>query len=323
MRETQQVTVIVPAHHSGMRLDVALSALIPALSRRDAQKLCAEGQVRLQGRRASKSALVSAGNELIVTFGPSRVASPIAAILAVRLATQHWVIVAKPALVPTAPKNSAERNTLANALVYAYPEMANVGYRALEPGLLHRLDNGTSGLLVAARTQAAFEHARDALKRSEWSKSYFAIVKGGKLPGSGVVSGELVPDPEQPKRVKAKGTVELLQANSFRADNQRLSPFQTGFETVAESEDLSLLRIFVGPAFRHQIRAHFAAVGCPLLNDEIYGAARDPRLEPGRHALHAARVAWVGEPPFEGFDVTEPLAADLSALFERPSSTGV
>jgi 23S rRNA pseudouridine1911/1915/1917 synthase len=306
----------------GDRLDVALSKLFTELSRRDAQRLCAEGRVLVSGRPAKKSDLPRFGAPITIELAHVRVAVPQAGPLTLRLVTDHWVVVAKPPLQPTAPKHSAETGTLANALVAAFPEMATIGHRALEPGLLHRLDNGTSGLIVAARSQVAFEHATIALKQSRWHKSYLAVVRGEHLPDQGRIEGELEPWPGQPQKVRPKSTITLIATTIAPSDNEPLGPAVTRFETLASRGALRQVRVVVGPAFRHQIRAHFAAVGAVLLNDEIYGAPREPLLAQGRHALHAARVAWEGEPPFEGFDVTEPLERDLMTFFNSEDVCG-
>jgi 23S rRNA pseudouridine1911/1915/1917 synthase len=192
--------------------------------------------------------------------------------------------------------------------------MAEVGHRLLEPGLLQRLDNGTSGLLVAARTKEAFEQATGALKHTLWRKSYLALIDGAKLPERGLIRGELEPWPSHPERVRVKTEHTLLQLSAHDAFPAPSGSMET---LVATRGSLQQVRVFVGPAFRHQIRAHFATIGAALVNDEVYGAPRETRLAKGRHALHAANVAWDGAPPLEGFDVTEPLERDLADLFDN------
>ncbi|MGC4068085.1 MAG: RluA family pseudouridine synthase [Polyangiaceae bacterium] len=308
---------IVPTTLDGVRLDVALTRLFPSLSRRQAQLLCESGQVEVGSRRSKKSDLARAGELVILTPSTPKIAAPIPGPLDLRLVTDHWVVVAKPAAVHTAPRDGIEGGTIANALAAAFPEMRSIGHHPLEPGLLHRLDTGTSGLLVAARSQQAFELGTRALKQSLWTKTYFAVVARGRLPSSGELTGALVSDPKHPKRVRLDGDFQLTELPSESERQFPLGPFVTRFTTVRESEDTSLLEVTVGPAFRHQIRAHCAAAGAPLLNDVVYGAPADARLSSSRHALHAARVAWVGESFLTGFDVIEPLPLDLSGLFER------
>jgi 23S rRNA pseudouridine1911/1915/1917 synthase len=301
----------------GERLDVALTRLFPSISRREAQRLCELGQVQVGHRRGKKSDIARTGEVVTLTPSLPKVAAPIPGPLELRFVTDHWVVVAKPAMVHTAPRDGTEGGTIANALVAAFPEMSAIGHHPLEPGLLHRLDTGTSGLLVAARSLQAFELGTRALKQSLWTKTYYAVVPKGPLPHSGELTGQLVSDPKHPKRVSLDGDFFLTETPSAAPRTQHLGPFVTHFVTVQEQADLSLLEVTVGPAFRHQIRAHLAAAGAPLLNDRVYGASADPRLAAGRHALHAARVAWAGGSFLGGFDVIEPLPLDLSGLFER------
>lgn len=307
----------VSAALSGERLDRALVQLVLGLSRRDAQRLCAENRVLLRGRPAKKSDPIREGDTLAVDRGPTRVAIAAPLPLAIRMLTQHWVVVAKPALMPTAPRHSEETGTIANGLLCAFPEMQAVGHRALEPGLLHRLDNGTTGLLVAARSARAFERATLALKQSRWQKDYFALTGTTDLPDFGRITGRLEPHPGRTECVRPTSPVELSALHHCEHEGTPLGPFVTTFELVTRAGPIALVKVRVGPAFRHQIRAHLAAIGAPLVNDPIYGAPSDPRLLPGRHALHAARVAWAGEPDLPGFSVDEPLPEDLLALLRE------
>jgi 23S rRNA pseudouridine1911/1915/1917 synthase len=329
------IELVVDVANAGQRADRAIAALCPELSRRRVQQLCEAGRVRSGKRLIHKSALVNLGERITLTLGPPRRAAPeVGAALDVRAENEHWVIVSKPALVPTAPRDATELGTLANALVAAYPEMAELGHDPLEPGLLHRLDNGTSGLLVAARSRAAFEAARAALSHGEWQKSYLAVVSDASLPFAGSIRGELAADPRHRSRVKLVGPIDVQSATPAHAADRTPTPSVATADPHSENESdrlrhvattqfavlyvegpLSLVKVSVGAAFRHQIRVHFAAAGWPLLNDELYGAARDARLPSLRHALHAARVAWAGTRDLPGFDVSVPLPVDLAELF--------
>lgn len=282
------------------------------------------GHVLVARRPLKKSALLQLGDRITVLVEAPPKASPNSQTrLMVRLESSHWVIVSKPAGQPTAPRNTSELDALANALVAAYPEMANVGHHALEPGLLHRLDNGTSGLLVAARRADAFEAASEALKQGGWTKHYLALVHGSDLPPAGTIVGHLQADRRRPRRViPTRGVAvtplpaESIWNSDLEASNRRApaAPHRTRFLVLRTLGNVAFVEVAVGAAFRHQIRAHFSAAGWPLLNDEVYAAGAESGLPPGRHALHAARVAWSGGGAFPGFDVEEPLPDDLAEL---------
>ncbi|HMA96783.1 MAG TPA: RluA family pseudouridine synthase [Polyangiaceae bacterium] len=330
-RQPNQLVVLITQEHAGKRADRALSDMSGSLSRRTMQNLCERGRVTCRGRVVGKAELVRGGDEFLILLDPERRAvEDFELELAVRYESRDWVVVSKPALQPTAPTNGLELNTLANALVARYPELAHVGHHPLEPGLLHRLDNGTSGLVVAARSRTAFDAATRALKRGLWTKSYLALVQATQLPRSGTIVGKLRADRRHRRRVELAERLELIPESPWQgptrgrqgcaalehdgsADSSRHT---TRFRVVSEFEETTYVEVTVGAAFRHQIRAHFAFAGWPLVNDELYGARRDLHLEHLRHALHAARVAWPGCDDVEGFDVCEPLSEDLARLLD-------
>lgn len=308
-----------------MRLDRALAEITQTLSRRTVQSLCERGRITCRGRTVHKSDLVQAGQEFLIQLDAERRAAAASELeLAVRYESESWIVACKPALQPTAPTHGLESNTFANALLARYPELAKIGHHALEPGLLHRLDNGTSGLIVAARTRFAFEAATRALKRGLWTKRYLALVEGSQLPSAGTLVGQLRADRRHRKRVALAEALELRGASAEfdvgaawpKDDRNPSLRHTTHFRVLHELGEVTYVEVTVGTAFRHQIRAHFAAAGWPLVNDEVYGARREPRLELTRHALHAARVAWPGCDGLEGFDVCEPVPDDLASLLD-------
>src|SRR5579863_3143095 len=159
----------VPDELAGARVDKAALKLVTGLSRAQVKRAIADGSIRVQSRYRAKGAVVVAGEVLSIATDAevgadgSAVPSPDAP-LVVAFESPAIVIVDKPAGQPTAPLRAGEVGTLANALVGRYPEMAGVGHGPREPGLLHRLDTGTSGLVMAARSKEAFDALSAALK---------------------------------------------------------------------------------------------------------------------------------------------------------------
>src|SRR5262249_2266485 len=147
-----------------------------------------------------------AGDEITVVLpaatGPEAVPEPDAP-LVIRFETEQIVVAEKPAGQPTAPLEPGERGTLANALGGKYPEMAGIGYASREPGLVHRLDTDTSGLVLAARSEAAFSTLSHALKEHRIEKSYWLLCESERLADSGTVEIPLAPHPKDKKRVYA------------------------------------------------------------------------------------------------------------------------
>jgi 23S rRNA pseudouridine1911/1915/1917 synthase len=218
------------------------------------------------------------------------------------------VIVAdKPGGQPTAPIRAGETGTLANALVGHHPELAGIGHSPREPGLVHRLDTDTSGVVVAARTAEAFETLKEALKDHRLEKSYLAVCASEGLPDEGTIEFPIANHPKDQRRV-----YPCIHPRDVMRYEPR--PASTSYRVERRVGPWALVRVEVARALRHQIRAHFAAIEHPLAGDVLYGGA--PVRALGRHALHAARVAFAGGAGVEAFDVESPLPAEIAVLLE-------
>jgi len=304
----------VPESLDGERLDKALASLVPGLSRARAKDLTAEGVVRVDGRRAGKSAIVAAGQELTIEAGTHldtdvtpEPDADLAATLVIRLERPDLVVVEKPAGMPTAPVEPSDRGTLANGLLARYPEMAHVGFRKREPGLLHRLDTETSGLVLAARTEEAFEDLRRAFTDDALDKRYLLLCHGDELPDSGTVAHPIANHPKDRRRVLACIHPRDVARNAPRAA-------ETSWRVLERRGSWALVEAKASKALRHQVRVHFASMNASLANDELYGGESLPRLT--RHALHASHLAFRGDSAVRPFEVTTPLPADLQAAWD-------
>jgi 23S rRNA pseudouridine1911/1915/1917 synthase len=299
---TTRHVVRVEPEEAGERLDKLITRRFAGIGRKLARQLFQAGAVHIAGRRAQKGDRAEAGEEIVVDVPEVKavIAEPEAA-LDVRLETKDLVVVQKPAGQPSAPLEPDERGSLASALVGHYPEMRSVGHRAREPGLLHRLDTQTSGLLVAARNVRAFECLRHALAQGEIKKRYLAIVPSAELDSEGVVDAALQPDPSDRRKVKI--------------DNQRSRPKRavTHWKVLERAGRWALIELEVSHAYRHQIRAHLAFIEHPIAGDVLYGGAAVADLG-ARHALHASYVAWAGDDTVAAFAVEDHLPAELRRL---------
>ena len=215
------------------------------------------------------------------------------------------VVVDKPPRRPTAPLRPGELGTIANALVRRFPEVTGHGHNPREPGLVHRLDNDTSGVLLAARTRAAWDELVEAMKAGRLHKRYLALVEDDDMPDSGTVDVPLAPHPKDQRRVLA-----CLHPRDVAREKPR--PARSDYRVLARGEGVALVEVEAARALRHQVRAHLAVLRCPILADTLYGAK--PREGLDRHALHASRVAYEGGPVVAPFDVSSPLPDDLVAV---------
>lgn len=245
----------------------------------------------------------SAGSRIEVALADEGPLPEHALALDVRLERPTLLVVHKPASQPTAPLRTDEGGTLVNALLARYPELAGIGHRAREPGLLHRLDTETSGLLVVARDRAAFDTLTRALRAGRLAKRYLAITATVDLPAEGVVDAPLGPDPTRRGRVRVVPDPDRDYARAA----------ETRYRVLETTAALTLLELDVARAFRHQIRAHLAAIGAPLVGDALYGGAAWPGAG-ARHALHASYVAWAGDRTEASFEVNAALPDDMRRL---------
>ena len=269
---------------AGQRVDLVLARRVPELSRARAKALIEEGAVRVGGRRVKKSYAVAAGDWVRVEGVPGSVdfyAAPDPTLaLEVLVENEGYVIVDKPAGVPSHPLKEGEIGTLAGALVARYPEMREVGYSRREPGILHRLDNDTSGVMLAARDQENFEALRRQLRAGEIEKRYLARCQG-VVPAPVLIDAPIASDPSNRRKVRACTDPREIK-------RLHVQPARTEILSSIPAPHGSLIEVRANNARRHQIRAHLAAIGHPLLGDPLYGGP--PLTSPKHHLLHAVSI---------------------------------
>ena len=275
------------------RVDVLVGAAFSA-SRRRVAELFRDGAVRLDGRPAKKGTIARPGQVIDISAAPAaasdlRVAPEPGAALKLLHCADEWVLVAKPAGQPSHPLRAGELGTTANALVARFPELAEIGDDPREAGLAHRLDTGTSGILLACRNRDAWERARRAFSSGLADKTYLAVVAGKLGPG--------------------KSNAPLTQRGGRSVPDAAGLAAETTWEPLASSAEATLLRCATRSGRMHQVRAHLAARGHPLLGDLLYGGA--PRSALVGHFLHAESLSL----PSLGIPrATAPLPAERRAL---------
>lgn len=288
---------------AGQRADEAVLRSFAGFSRKEVRQLFEEGRVRQGRRRLKKGDRLEQGVELTIEAPAVPIAPDATIPLEVLFESQDFVIANKPAGIPTAPLVRTETRSLAAALLARYPEMNGVGFREREPGLVHRLDNETSGVVLAARNQAAFQAARALFECALIEKRYLAVTGSG-LAAAGEIQTLLGPDSADPRRVRvfehepAQGYAKLTS---------------TRYRVLRSGERFALVELSVERAFRHQIRVHLAHLGFPIAGDALYGGPEAPSLG-ARHALHGSYIAWAGDAARDGFAAEAPLPEELGAL---------
>jgi len=285
----------------GQRLDRFLCDRARGLGRAGARRMIEAGFVRVNGRTAAPGQRLHAGDNVQVEELPdSNAAQPDASVALHVVHEDRWlVVVDKPAGMPSHPLRPGERGTLASGLVARFPEMASVGYSAREPGIVHRLDTNTSGLVLAARDAETFAALRAMLERGAIDKRYLALC-AGQVQAPSVLEGWIS---AQGKRVTLRAEPF---ANARRVTSEVLSAQMIGRFSLCE------LRVHV--ARRHQIRAQLAAIGHAIAGDTAYGGVALPGLS--RHFLHASALRLAHPQGGAELDVRAELPAELRAALE-------
>jgi 23S rRNA pseudouridine1911/1915/1917 synthase len=296
---------IVAAEDAGLRLDRFLAARLPELSRTRIAELIDEGRVQVNGRAAKRAHPLRASERIEVEAAPrpSLSAAPEAIPLDLLYEDEDVVVVNKPAGIVVHAAPGHPRGTLVNALMHRFGELARAG-DALRPGIVHRLDIGTSGAVVVARNDSAHARLAAQFRMRSVEKIYVALVHGRVRMDSGRIELSIARDLRRRVRM------------TTRRGNGRQA--RTDFRVLARLENFTLLGVALRTGRTHQIRVHFGSLGHPVVGDTLYGAPRRVRigsltLPPlGRNFLHAARISFQ-HPSQVGRQVTvqAPLPAEL------------
>lgn len=294
---------------AGERLDRHVAARLDT-PRNQVQRWIQDGLVRVAGREAKASYPVAEG-DAIECAPPVPVddrVQPEEGELRVLYEDSDLVVLDKPAGLTVHPGAGRTTGTLAHHLLARYPEMAGVGGPG-RPGIVHRLDLGTSGVLLVARTAAAYHRLARAFAAREVDKRYLAIAYGEPKPPTGTIDAPIGRHATRRKEM------------TVRSDGR---PARTGYRVLASRAGISLVELDLATGRTHQIRVHLKHLGHPLVGDPLYGEARWKGLPKPmqavlrdfpRPALHARRLG------FDGLEFEAPVPADLRELWEKATGT--
>jgi 23S rRNA pseudouridine1911/1915/1917 synthase len=304
-------TFTVPAESDGARLDRFLTSVLGQQSRSQIQHLIKEGRVRHGDRPPKPNRPVKAGDRIEVEMHEAAPASVQAETLPLPILYQDRdvVVVDKPAGMVVHPAAGHASGTLVNALLHHVGDLSGIGGE-LRPGIVHRLDRGTSGLMVVAKHDTAHRELARQFQDREVEKEYLALVWGV------VHAGRRIDEPIGRDRVNRKKM--SARARRSREAVTRIvhaDPF---------GRALTLVRVAIHTGRTHQIRVHLSTIGHPVVGDSLYGGLR--RRVPGdlhavthlqRPFLHAARLVF--KHPFDGrrMDFTSPLPDDLQHVLDE------
>lgn len=308
----RDVTVQVSDGQAGQRLDRVVLAAVPTASRSGVAQAFGRGHVTAAGRLATKGDRAVAGSQIRVAEllerddlraqavpGPLDVVHEDATLLAFN----------KPGNMDCHPVEPGETDTVVNAMLARWPELADIGGDPMMPALLHRIDAGTSGLVLAARTDAVFESVRAQFAAHAVEKVYWALVEG-RVDAAGGVTSLLAHTPGD------RGRMRVVTAQTVPR-GERPMRAETFYRPLRAFVRHTLLEVTIRTGVTHQIRCQLASIGHPVYGDTTYGAAREFPEGVRRHFLHAASVALQHPTTGSRIMLEAPLATDMASWLER------
>ena len=291
---------------AGKRLDAVVRAHFPSSSAALVRRAIEEGGVQVQGRVVGKGEKVRAGETVVVAqlleSADLRVMPNPRLPLAILFQDSDLVAANKPAGMAVHPLRPEETDTLANALAARFPEIAELGDQPLLAGVAHRIDTDTSGVVLAARTAAAFAGLRAQFAARQVKKTYLALV-AGIIKQNGELTHELAHHPVSRGR--------MVDVRSLRVAERPMRAV-TAYRVLQRVGGNTLLEVTIFTGVTHQIRCQLALIDHPLLGDTLYNGPAVPGFP--RHFLHAASVVFAHPRTGATVHIEAPLTPDLRAL---------
>ncbi len=308
------VTITVPEDTDGARLDRFLVSVLADYSRSQIQRLIKDGHVRVGGHEAKANQPVKVGQQIAVEIPAPIEPAPQAEALPLPILYQDSdvIVVDKPAGMVVHPAAGHASGTLVNALLHHVTDLSGIGGEK-RPGIVHRLDRGTSGLLVVAKNDAAHEELSRQFREREVEKEYVALVWGEVMAGRRI-DAPIGRDPSNRKKMSAEPTKRARRSREAVTRIVRAEHF---------GRTLTLAGVAIHTGRTHQIRVHLSAIGHPLVGDPLYGGVH--RRVPGdlravthldRPFLHAARLVFTHPSDDRRMEFTSTLPNDLQHVLD-------
>lgn len=313
--EPQLLNVDVEA--VGLRLDSFLTTHLSDISRMRVQRAIEDGDILVNERVMKPSYRLREGDQIEVDLPEPPPVELIPEPLPLNIVYEDddLIVVDKPAGMVVHPGAGVDSGTLANALVYYFNSLSDVAGR-IRPGIVHRLDKETSGLMLVAKNDAAHERLSDQFRDRLVFKMYVALVHGPLSRERGEIEARIG------RSSRNRTRMAVLAGGAGR-------PAHTIFEVARRYRDFTLLNVRIKTGRTHQIRVHLAHIGHPVVGDSAYGGGRDNSIRDmtvkravqalGRHFLHSARLAFDHPRTRDRLEFTSPLPGELAALLDHLS----
>ena len=334
--DEQQRTLQVPTEDAGRRLDHFLATQLEGVSRSRVQLLLEQGDVLVNGAKVKASLKLRGGEQIVITGSPHPAplkATPQDIPLDVIFEDSHLAVVNKPAGMMVhagagETEDARNRNTLVNALLFRFKKLSSTG-NDLRPGIVHRLDKETSGLIIIAKSDAAHAALAELFSSRQIRKTYTALVQGWLERDKGTINAAVARDPVRRTRMTTRPAENARSA---------ISHFQVVRRLETRFGKFTLVSVRIETGRTHQIRVHMASIGHPVVGDTLYGAsaqltdqlalhqsssraarrrAEPERLKLGRNFLHAARLEFTHPITGQKLDLEAPLPVELNEFLDQ------
>ena len=295
--------LILPDSGQDQRVDLYLTQKFPQLSRSSIQKLAQEHKVKINGHSAKPSYRLKVGDsveiDIVIPQKDPLLSENIP--LVIVFEDDHILVIEKPSGLVVHPGAGSPNHTLVNALLFHYPLLRDVGEED-RPGIVHRLDKDTSGVMVVAKTQMAHGELQRQFKAREVEKKYYGLVWGRLPQKTGQITWPIGRHEKHRQRI------------SIRTNKPRAA--ETHFTVKQEWSDFSLLEIRPLTGRTHQIRVHLSASGHPVVGDRIYGRKKT-KFAISRLFLHALQLNFIHPESKEKMEFNSPLPKELHEYLEK------
>ncbi len=309
--------IVVSADNAGVRLDRLVVRECPELSRTRVQELIQQGSVRLNGKIAKDSHKVRAGDviEVVALPRPPLKAEAESIPLEILYEDDDVIAINKPAGMMVHAGAGNSRGTLVNALL-GRGEVLSQSDDPLRPGIVHRIDKETSGILLVAKNDYAHAKLAEEFRLRTIKKTYLTLVQGALKEERGRIELPIARDPNRRNRMTAKSAGLLPNSRAARTD----------WRVLARIDSTTLVEVQLHSGRTHQIRVHFSALKHPVVGDTLYGASAQLHVgnatlpELGRHFLHAAKIAFTQPRTGQTIQLATPLPVELHGFLGKLAS---
>lgn len=302
-------TFAVPADAQPERLDTLLARLRPTCSRARWQELIRTGSVTVNGAVRKPNFTARAGDKVEYSIPPPTTTDVVPEDLPLQVLFEDEVLLVldkAPGMV-VHPAPGHDRGTLVHALLHHCPNLPGIGGEQ-RPGIVHRLDRDTSGIMVVAKTETALTNLAAQFKGREVSKTYLALVRGHPKPAAGTIDSLIGRSAADRKKMSTRP----------RSGGRRAV---THYKTLETFPGAALVELQIETGRTHQIRVHMASIGAPVLGDQQYGKGAVPGIEAPRQMLHAARLSFRHPVSGKPMEFTRPIPSDMQRVLSELNRT--